>query len=101
MPRLEAIQSTSANSLSLVFAQFAFGTNLKETLAEIESQVRQLDLPEGGEPQVSAFNINDQPVIIATVSPLEGADQVEAAPDRARRSSCPRSGASRASRPPT
>ena len=34
VPRLETIQSTSANSLSLVFAQFAFGTDLKETLAE-------------------------------------------------------------------
>ena len=78
VPRLETIQSTSANSLSLVFAQFAFGTDLKETLAEVESQVRQLDLPEGGEPQVSSFDFNDQPVIIATVSPLEGADQVEA-----------------------
>jgi hydrophobic/amphiphilic exporter-1 (mainly G- bacteria), HAE1 family len=78
VPRLESIQSTSASSLSLVFAEFAFGTDVKETLAEITSQVGALDLPEGSEPQVSSFDFNDQPVIVATVGPIEGADPVEA-----------------------
>ena len=29
IPRLETVQSTSGNSLSLVFAEFAFGTDVK------------------------------------------------------------------------
>jgi HAE1 family hydrophobic/amphiphilic exporter-1 len=79
VPRLETVQSTSANSLSLVFAQFAFGTDVKETVAEVERQVGQVALPEGSLPQVSSFDFNDQPVIVATVGPVEGADPVEAA----------------------
>ena len=43
-PRLQALQSTSANSIALVVAQFSFGTDIKET--------RALDRAEhpGGEP---------------------------------------------------
>lgn len=79
VPRLEQVQSTSANSLSLVFAQFAFGTDIKETLATINQQLAQLTLPEGVRPQVSAFNLNDQPVVVASIGPVEGADPVAAA----------------------
>jgi hydrophobic/amphiphilic exporter-1 (mainly G- bacteria), HAE1 family len=79
VPRLEQMQSTSANSLSLVFAQFSFGTDIKETLATINQQLAQAALPEGVRPQVSAFNLNDQPVIVASIGPAEGADPVEAA----------------------
>ena len=37
VPRLEALSSTSANSLSLVIAQFEYGTNIKDTRAAIET----------------------------------------------------------------
>ena len=79
VPRLETMQSTSSNSLSLVFAQFDFGTDLKETIDNVESAVAQADLPEGTEPQVSSFDFASQPIIVATVGPVEGADPVEAA----------------------
>ncbi len=79
VPRLETMQSTSSNSLSLVFAQFDFGTDLKETIDSVESAVAQAELPEGSEPQVSSFDFGSQPIIIATVGPVEGADPVEAA----------------------
>ena len=79
VPRLETMQSTSSNSLSLVFAQFDFGTDLKETIDNVESAVAQADLPEGIEPQVSSFDFASQPIIVATVGPVEGADPVEAA----------------------
>jgi hydrophobic/amphiphilic exporter-1 (mainly G- bacteria), HAE1 family len=79
IPRLQTVQSSSGSSLSLVFAEFDFGTNLKETLAEVEQAVGQLDLPEGSEPQVSSFDFNSQPIIIATVGPVEGADATAAA----------------------
>ena len=68
VPRLESYTSTSANSLSLVVAQFSFGTNLKETISTVEQQVGQLDLPQGSEPQVSSFDFNNQPVVVATVA---------------------------------
>ena len=79
VPRLETVQSTSANSLSLVFAEFSFGTDLKETLATVEQQVARLQLPEGSQPQVSSFDFNNQPVIIATIGPVEGASPADAA----------------------
>ena len=39
VPRLEALSSTSANSLSLVIAQFEYGTNIKDTRAAIETAI--------------------------------------------------------------
>ncbi|MEX1334586.1 MAG: efflux RND transporter permease subunit [Candidatus Limnocylindrales bacterium] len=77
--RLQTVQSTSGNSLSLVFAEFDFGTDLKETLIEVEQAVGQLDLPQGSEPQVSSFDFNSQPIVVATIGAVEGADPVEAA----------------------
>jgi HAE1 family hydrophobic/amphiphilic exporter-1 len=79
IPRLETVQSTSGNSLSLVFAEFAFGTDVKETLAEVEQAVGQLNLPQGSTPQVSSFDFNSQPIVVATIGPVEGADPTEAA----------------------
>jgi hydrophobic/amphiphilic exporter-1 (mainly G- bacteria), HAE1 family len=79
VPRLEQMQSTSANGLSLVFAQFSFGTDIKETLTTINQQLAQAVLPADVSPQVNAFNINDQPVVIASLRPAEGADPLEAA----------------------
>ncbi len=79
IPRLQTVTSTSGSSLSLVFAEFDFGTDLKETLTEVEQAVRQLDLPDGSEPQVSSFDFNSQPIVVATVGPIEGADPTEAA----------------------
>ncbi len=79
IPRLQTVQSTSGSSLSLVFAEFDFGTDLKETLTEVEQAVGQLSLPQGSEPQVSSFDFNSQPIVIATIGPVEGADPTEAA----------------------
>ena len=79
VPRLEALSSTSANSLSLVVAQFEYGTNIKDTSAAIEAAVGRTTLPVGVEPRVSAVNINDQPVIVAAVGPAEGGDPAAAA----------------------
>ncbi len=39
----------------------------------------QADLPDGTAPQVSSFDFNASPIIIATLAPVEGADPVEAA----------------------
>ncbi len=79
VPRLEKLSSTSANSLSLVIAQFEYGTNIKDTRAAIEAAIGGATLPAGVTPRVSAVNINDQPVIVAAVGPAEGADPAAAA----------------------
>ncbi len=68
VPRLEALQSTSANSLSLVIAQFSFGTDIKETRAQIEQSLQAANLPQTVEPTVSALNINASPVIVASIA---------------------------------
>lgn len=66
--RLDSLRSTSANSIALVVAQFEFGTNVKDTRATIEENIRALGLPQGVEPTVSALNINASPVIIASIA---------------------------------
>ncbi len=65
---LKSLQSASANSISIVVAQFAFGSDVKATLATIEQNVQGAGLPASVTPKVSALNINAAPVIIASIS---------------------------------
>ncbi len=68
VPRLEQLQSVSANSIALVIAEFSFGTDVKETRATIEQGLQGANLPDGVTPDVSALDINAAPVIIASVA---------------------------------
>ncbi len=68
VPRLESLRSTSANSVALVVAQFSFGTNVKETQAAIDQNIRALGLPQSVTPTVAALNINASPVVIASIA---------------------------------
>ena len=68
VPRLETMQSTSANSIALVIAQFSYGTNVKEATAAVEEGIAQAGLPDSVDPNVSALNINASPVIIASIA---------------------------------
>jgi len=79
VPRLEGTQSTSSNSMSLVFAEFDFGTDVKEATSEVERAVESIQLPESAEPIVNSFGIDDLPVVTATIGAAEGADPDEAA----------------------
>ena len=83
VPRLETVQSTSANSIALVVAQFSYGTNVKEALAAIEDGLADAGLPDAVEPAVSALNINASPVIIASIAATTE-DGLEAAAEIAR-----------------
>jgi HAE1 family hydrophobic/amphiphilic exporter-1 len=78
IPRLERVQSTSANSIALVVAQFSYGTNVKETKAALVQNVGALKLPQNVSPQVNSLDINASPVIIASISGT-GADGETAA----------------------
>jgi HAE1 family hydrophobic/amphiphilic exporter-1 len=72
VPRLEAIQSTSANSISIVTAQFSYGTDVKETRSTIDQNLGDVGLPASVNPDVTALNINATPVIIASISSNTG-----------------------------
>jgi len=78
VPRLESLQSTSANSISLVVALFSFGTDVDEVEAEINENLRQAGLPDTVEPQVTALNINAAPVLISSIAATseEGIEEV-------------------------
>jgi HAE1 family hydrophobic/amphiphilic exporter-1 len=66
--RLTRTQSTSANSISVVVATFSFGTNVKEARTAIEQNLANVGLPPAVTPQVTALNINQSPVIIASIA---------------------------------
>ena len=83
VPRLKTIQSTSANSIALVIAQFEYGTDVKEALTAIEENIADAGLPENVEPTAQALNINASPVIIASITATTE-DGLEAAADVAR-----------------
>jgi HAE1 family hydrophobic/amphiphilic exporter-1 len=78
VPRLEGMSSSSANSISLVIAQFTYGTDVKETKATIEANLQQAKLPTSVTPQVSALDINASPVIIAAVAAKSGTSLADA-----------------------
>jgi HAE1 family hydrophobic/amphiphilic exporter-1 len=72
IPRLERLQSTSANSLGLVVAQFSYGTNVKDVRATIEQNLQAAGLPPTVSPSVTSLNINATPVIVASISASDG-----------------------------
>lgn len=73
---IDQVRSTSANSIGFVTAQFEYGTDVDEAVAEMEEAIGALDLPELVEPQVSALNINASPVVVAAIS-SRGTDLTE------------------------
>jgi HAE1 family hydrophobic/amphiphilic exporter-1 len=83
VPRLEQLQSTSANSMSLVVALFSFGTDVDEAEAAINDNLRSAGLPENVEPQVTALNINAAPVLISSIA-AKSEDGLEEVADLAR-----------------
>ena len=66
VPRLEHTSSSSANSVSIVVAQFSYGTNVKDTKTAIEQNVAALSLPSGATPKVQALDLSAlAPVTVA------------------------------------
>ena len=78
IPRLELIQSTSSNSISLVVTQFAFGSNVPETTAAIQDALAKAALPDSATPTVQALNINASPVVVSSIAATspDGLEQV-------------------------
>lgn len=63
-PGLERLQSTSGAGISLVMAEFEFGTDTAEAESTIQSALSRVSLPENAQPPRTArININDLPVV--------------------------------------
>jgi HAE1 family hydrophobic/amphiphilic exporter-1 len=78
IPGIDTIQSTSANSIALVIAEFDYGTDVREVTSLIEENLATAGLPASVQPQVTPFNINSTPVLFSSIS-ATSADGLEAA----------------------
>ena len=67
VPRLSHVNSSSVNSLSIVVASFSYGTNIKETIAAIDTNVKALGL--STTPTIQSFDINAFPSLIVAIRP--------------------------------
>jgi HAE1 family hydrophobic/amphiphilic exporter-1 len=65
VPRLKQVDSSSVNSLSLVVASFSYGTNIKDTIAAIDTNVKGLGL--GSASTIQSFDINAFPSLIVAI----------------------------------
>lgn len=66
---VESLRSVSTTGLGFVSAQFAYGSDVKEILRQIEAAIDGQRLPAGVTPVVRNFNINSAAVVIATLTP--------------------------------
>jgi HAE1 family hydrophobic/amphiphilic exporter-1 len=70
VPRLDHISSSSVNSVSIVVAQFTYGTDIKETKAAIDTNVKALTLPSGATPQLMSLDLTlIAPLVVAIKVP--------------------------------
>jgi HAE1 family hydrophobic/amphiphilic exporter-1 len=67
VPRLDHVNSSSVNSISIVVASFSFGTDVKETKATVGAAVAALQLPSGVTAQVQSFDINAMPPLTVAI----------------------------------
>ncbi|MFM9166520.1 MAG: efflux RND transporter permease subunit [Candidatus Limnocylindrus sp.] len=66
---VESLRSVSTTGLGFVSAQFAYGSDVKEIVRQIETAIASSRLPSGVTPVVRNFNINSSAVVIATLTP--------------------------------
>jgi hydrophobic/amphiphilic exporter-1 (mainly G- bacteria), HAE1 family len=76
---VESLRSVSTTGLGFVSAQFAYGSDVKEIVRQIETAIAGSRLPSGVTPVVRNFNINSSAVVIATLIPKSGTTLTELA----------------------
>ncbi|MFI7442899.1 efflux RND transporter permease subunit [Nonomuraea indica] len=64
---MEEMTSTSKEGLAQIQVAFAFGTDIESSLNEMQQAVTRVQLPDGVEPQVTAGNTDDIPVMVLAV----------------------------------
>ena len=79
VPRLEGTQSSSSNSMSMIFAEFDFGTDVKAAVDDVERSLGTATLPGDVEPMVMSFSMDQLPAVTATIGTVPGADSDAAA----------------------
>jgi hydrophobic/amphiphilic exporter-1 (mainly G- bacteria), HAE1 family len=65
VPRLKTVDSSSVNSLSIVVASFSYGTNIKDTIATVDANVKALGLSSTS--TIQSFDINAFPAVILAI----------------------------------
>ena len=76
---VESLRSVSTTGLGFVSAQFAYGSDVKEIVRQIQSAIDGSRLPSGVTPVVRNFNINSSAVVIATLTPKNSTTLAELA----------------------
>ena len=72
LPRITSLKSTSADSISILVLQFDYGTDLKDTEATINQNLRSVTLPTGPngsviQPSVARVDFGASPIITASL----------------------------------
>jgi HAE1 family hydrophobic/amphiphilic exporter-1 len=65
VPRLTHVNSSSVNSLSLVVASFSYGTDIKATIAAVDSNIKAMGLSSPS--TIQSFDINAFPALIVAI----------------------------------
>src|SRR5664280_2041100 len=65
VPRLTHVNSSSVNSLSLVVASFSYGTDIKATIATVDSNIKAMGLSSPS--TIQSFDINAFPSLIVAI----------------------------------
>jgi HAE1 family hydrophobic/amphiphilic exporter-1 len=77
---LKHLTSTSADSISIIFGEFEFGTNMDEVTSTIQQGIGQLNLPPevfaysqmnpdmGGNPRIIPINMSIMPLVVLSLS---------------------------------
>ena len=64
LPGVSTTQSTSSEGLSVVIAQFNYGTNTKDAAQTLSTQLGQVSLPQGAaQPSIQRINFNQFPIV--------------------------------------
>lgn len=80
---LKRMQSTTAEGVSVVVAEFEFGTNTEDKEREIAAAMERVQLPAGAEdPTVNRIDFGDFPIVAITVYGGEDPAALEAAVDQ-------------------
>jgi len=76
---LKELQSISTDNLSVVIAEFDYGTDMEKMEQEIEASVNNLVLPSGtGQPTVDRIDLSDFPIIFFSLSGDREVSELEA-----------------------
>ncbi len=73
LPGVTTVQTTSSEGLSVVVAEFAYGTNTKDAAQTLSTQVGQISLPtDATAPNIQRINFNQFPIVQLSLTGANG-----------------------------